>query len=129
MNRTFAILADDDTVTSIVELPDDGSVPDGRWAKVRPGQAVEPGWIASPDGTFAPRVVVLTPLQFISRLTIAEKVAIAQASVSDPSVAVWQMTMLAAGEIRSDDSRTEEGLAFAVAKGLLTAERAQAVMT
>jgi hypothetical protein len=114
-----------------VELWQDGATlpPDA----IECGPEVGKGWTYA-GGTFsAPpkpiEAVVLTPLEFLSRLTPQELGTIAALAQSDLTVEVWKMTMLAAGEIRSDDERTVQGLAFAVSKGILTQERAAEVMS
>ena len=117
------------TVANIEVWPDGAELPP---ACREVGALVDIGWTF--DGsTFTPpdepaSIVVLSPLQFLSRLTPQELAGISAAAAANPMVDVWRMMMLAAAEIRSDDPRTQEGLAFAVQMGLLTAERAQAVM-
>lgn len=118
------------TVANIEIWADDARLPADAIAC---GPAVAKGWTYA-DGVFAappkpPEAVVLTPLEFLSRLTPQEMGTIAALAQSDLTVEVWKMTMLAAGEIRSDDERTAQGLAFAVSKGILTAERAAEVMS
>lgn len=81
--------------------------------------AVENDLTHPPAPTPAP--VVVSPLEMIQRLTDAEKVAIFTSE--DPGVIVFRNMAIAAREIRSDDARTLDGLAYLVAIGILSASR------
>lgn len=72
-------------------------------------------------------VVVLTPLTILGRLTQAEEAALA--SSSDLAVSIVRNRLIAASEVRSDDPRTAEGKAILVAKGIITAERAEVIFS
>lgn len=120
----------DGIVENIEVWPDGAPLPENAVACDR---GVSKGMLYA-GGTFtappvAPQPVVLTPLELLSRLTPGELSAITVAAMNDPGVAQWQTMLLAAGEIRSDDQRTLDGIAFAVSKGILTAERAAEVMS
>lgn len=71
-------------------------------------------------------VKVWTPLEFIAKLTDAEKIAIF--SSSDPQVLLFRTMAVAAQEIRTDDPRTSQGLNYLVSVNLLTAERKAAIL-
>jgi hypothetical protein len=75
----------------------------------------------------AASVFIQTPLEFIERLTDAEKVGIFTSS--DAGVVVFRSMAMAAQEIRSDDERTLDGLGYLVALGVLTSERAAALIS
>jgi len=82
--------------------------------------------IANPTPTPA-QVVVLTPLTILGRLTQAEEAALA--SSSDLAVSIVRNRLIAASEVRSDDPRTAEGKAILVAKGIITAQRAEVIFS
>jgi len=77
-----------------------------------------------------PEVTISTPptpplskLDFLKRLTFAERVVIETAAETDPEVRVVKESLLAANEIRVDDPEMIGGLSLYVAKGLIAESR------
>ena len=70
-------------------------------------------------------VIVMKPLEILSRMTPAEEASLTMST--DLSVSVVRQRLIAASEVRSDDPRTAEGAAVLVNKGILTAERAKVI--
>ena len=77
-----------------------------------------------------PEVIISTPptpplskLDFLKRLTFAERVAIETATETDPEVRVVKQSLLAADEIRVDDPEMVAGITLYVSKGLIAESR------
>ena len=77
-----------------------------------------------------PEVIISTPptpplskLDFLKRLTFAERVTIETAAETDPEVRVVKQSLLAADEIRVDDPEMVAGIALYVSKGLIAESR------
>jgi len=66
---------------------------------------------------------ILTKYAFSQRFTFQERVAIKQATQSDPEVAVLESDLKLAGNIDLDDPAVAASLDLLVSKGLLTPER------
>lgn len=81
------------------------------------------GW--TPVRSAAPNVVVHTPLDLLSRMTPEEEAALNAST--DLAVMIVRNRLATAQEVRSDDPRTAEGKAVLIAKGILTAERAEEI--
>lgn len=82
-----------------------------------------------------PKIVIATPvpstlskLDFLKRLTFAERVAIETAAETDPEVRVAKQSLLAANEIRVDDPEMVAGIDLYVSKGLLAEERKDEIL-
>jgi len=82
-----------------------------------------------------PEVIISTPptpplskLDFLKRLTFAERVAIETATETDPEVRVVKQSLLAADEIRVDDPEMVAGIALYVSKGLIPESRIAEIM-
>ena len=65
----------------------------------------------------------ISKLDFLKRLTFAERVAIETAGETDAEVRVVKQSLLAAEEIRVDDPEMIVGMELYVAKGLITDAR------
>ena len=65
----------------------------------------------------------ISKLDFLKRLTFAERVAIETAGETDPEVRVVKQSLLAAEEIRVDDPEMIAGMELYVSKGLITEAR------
>lgn len=74
------------------------------------------------DGRPAP-AIVRSPLDILSMLTPAEYASAWEKSQTSAQVALWLDMLRVAGEVRSDDPRTAQGCALAVAEGILTPAR------
>ena len=70
-------------------------------------------------------IVIMKPLEVLSRMTPAEEAALTMST--DLSVSIVRQRLIAASEVRSDDPRTAEGAAVLVKKGILTAERVKVI--
>ena len=70
-------------------------------------------------------VTVLSPLEVIRRLTPSEEAALV--SSTDLAVRIVCNRLIAAGEVRSDDPLTIEGVRVLVEKGIITRARAEQV--
>lgn len=77
-----------------------------------------------------PEIVIATPptppmsrLDFIKRLTFAERVAIETAAATDPEVRVVKESLKVANEIRVDDPEIIAGISLYVSKGLIAEPR------
>lgn len=97
---------------------------------------VEIGWtydgtnlIPSPPKPIPPPPQVLNNMAFVARFTSDEYVGIVTAAKSDPSVEAWYNLLFLAGGIDLEDQRTIDGVNFMVTKNLLTAERANEILT
>ena len=67
----------------------------------------------------------LTPLSFLDRFTEAEQTAIILSD--DPQVAVFRFKFCISDRVLSTDPRLEQGRTLLVSKGLISAERAEAI--
>lgn len=65
----------------------------------------------------------MSRLDFLKKLTFAERVAIETAAETDAEVRVVKHSLLAAEEIRLDDPEMVAGMMLYVSKGLITEER------
>lgn len=90
-------------------------------------QQIALGWEATPSPGPTPDAVTMTRLSFLGRLTDAELLGILTSE--DAGVILFRTLFLAANEIRSDDPRTIDGLAYLEAAGLLAAGRAAELLT
>lgn len=82
-----------------------------------------------------PEIVISTPsappmskLDFLKRLTFAERVAIETAASTDPEVRVIKESLMLADEVRVDDSEMISGIGLYVAKGLILPERVSEIL-
>ncbi|MFA6287747.1 MAG: hypothetical protein WC661_10230 [Opitutaceae bacterium] len=75
----------------------------------------------------APVVSIMTPLALMERLTDAEKLAIFTST--DAGVVIFRNMAVAAQEIRSDDERTVDGLAYLEHVGVLAPGRSAELLT
>jgi len=75
-----------------------------------------------------PTQLYFTALEFLERFTAEERRAIWSAAMTDPVVADILMLGLAAQGMMNDDLRTIALTAELVARGLLTAERRDAIL-
>lgn len=102
----------------------DTQVPDD----VRPGATLEDGqWVNPPEpAPVTPPPAPLSPLAFLRRFNAVERVTIRGSA--DPYVADFQHLLDLASEIRLDDPDTVEGIGYLVQAGLLTQERADAIL-
>jgi len=71
----------------------------------------------------------ISKLEFLKRLTFAERVAIETAGETDPEVRVVKQSLLAAEEIRIDDPEMIAGMELYVSKGLITEARRVEVLS
>lgn len=70
----------------------------------------------------------LSVLQFRSRFTDAEKVAIYTAAKTEVLVQIWLDDLMAASDVRTDDPRTIGGVQALEAAGLIAAGRASEIL-
>ena len=113
----YSILDDDGNVINTI-LADEAFVEQhhpGRYQLVGPDPA-----------PVRPRIV--TRLAVINRFTDAEYVGILTAAKTDVAVQAWKERLDVAMQIDLDNERTQAGAALLVAKGLLTQERADALI-
>ena len=71
----------------------------------------------------------MSKLDFLKRLTFAERVAIETAAETDAEVRVVKESLLAADEIKLDDSEMIAGIGLYVSKGLITESRALEILS
>ena len=83
-----------------------------------------------------PKVIVSTPptppmskLDFLKRLSFAERVAIETAASTDAEVRVVKESLLAADEIKLDDPEMVAGIGLYVSKGFITESRALEILS
>lgn len=76
-----------------------------------------------------PVPLAMSKLDFLKRLTFAERVAIETAADTDPEVRVVKQSLLAADEIRVDDSEMVAGIELYIAKGLILEERKTEILS
>jgi hypothetical protein len=69
-----------------------------------------------------------TSLEFLNRFTAIERAAIREEAKTDPVTADWLQMASAAQEILNTDAATIQGMDYLVGAGLLTQERADAIM-
>lgn len=96
---------------------------------------VGPGWIAGADGAFSPPVTPLvlkpstmSPLEFQARFSAEELASIAKAAMTTPALFLFMLQMASAQVIDLHDPRTSGGMQALVGVGLLTADRAAAIL-
>ena len=71
----------------------------------------------------------MSKLDFLKRLTFAERVAIETAAETDAEVRVVKQSLLAADEIKLDDSEMIAGIGLYVSKGFITESRALEILS
>lgn len=96
---------------------------------------VGPGWIAGADGTFSPPVKPLvlkpstmSPLDFQARFLPGEMTSIATAAMASPALFLFMLQMASAQVVDLHDARTVGGVQALLGAGLLTADRAAAIL-
>lgn len=72
---------------------------------------------------------ILSRLEFLHRFTAEERVAIRQASTTDPIIYDFLDLLYQAQEVRADDADTRAGLQYLETKGLLASGRATEILT
>lgn len=107
--------------------------PDFEWVEVAdPSVAAESHYwdgtaaVANPPPPSAP--VVWSALEFMERFTKQERNNIRAAAKQNADLEDWLDLLRAAGEVNPEDQRTIDGLAALVAAGLLTQQRADAIV-
>jgi len=75
-----------------------------------------------------PPIVIVSPLEFRRLFTQAERIAITQAGYTDAQVRVFLDDAAAADEINLSHDEVTTGVAYLQATGLVTADRAAAVL-
>ena len=70
----------------------------------------------------------ISKLDFLKRLTFAERVAIETAASADPEIRVVKESLRLSEEIRLDDPEMVAGLELYVSKGLITEERKNEIL-
>jgi len=73
--------------------------------------------------TAMPPTPPMSKLDFLKRLTFAERVAIETAAETDAEVRVVKQSLLAADEIKVDDPEMIVGIGLYVNKGLIASSR------
>jgi len=105
---------------------------DGRFIPVDPTNRDYAAMVASnvAIGAYVPPALspILSPLQFISRFTDAEQLALAQAAMMQAPIKLWYDKLLAAEFIDLTDVRVTSGVDAMVSAGLVTSDRAAAVL-
>ena len=92
------------------------------------GHAYVEGTFTAPEAEPAKKVTQLTKLEFQLRFTFDELVAIETAAETDAGVRVLQRQQQAAEFISLTDVNTKLGMLYLASKGLLTAERVDAIL-
>lgn len=69
-----------------------------------------------------------TPLEFKEMLTVEERISLRQFAKSDPMAEDWLDLINAATIVHADDPRLQAGLHYMIAKGVLSAERVNAIL-
>lgn len=116
---------------TVVRVSDGAHIPTGGGnylsdayeAWLAEGNEPEPAPLPEPP---PPRA--LSPLEFMERLTKAERIAIRRASRQNDDLADWLDMLLGAREVNVTDPRTVAGVQALVQAGLLTPERAAALL-
>jgi hypothetical protein len=70
----------------------------------------------------------MSKLDFLRRLTFAERVAIEAAADTDPEVRAIKQTFMIAESIKTDDPETVMGVNLYVAKGLIDSTRVNEIL-
>ena len=70
----------------------------------------------------------MSKLDFLKRLTFAERVAIETAASTDAEVRVVKQSLLAADEIKVDDAEMVSGIGLYVNKGLIASSRVAEIL-
>lgn len=130
VNETYYAVIKDGVVVNVVVSE---SALEPNWI---PSQIAQIGWgydgtnfIPPPPEPPPPPVFVITKVAFVSRFTSAEYVGIVTAANSDPTVQAWYDMLFIANSIDLEDQRTIDGVNFMVSKNLLTAARANEILT
>lgn len=93
------------------------------------GWVVSGGALAQAAPVTLSNPVQIPALAFLNRFTAAEETAIAAAALTNASILIWLTKAGAAQMINLTDATTKAGLDALVAAGLLTADRAAAILT
>lgn len=73
---------------------------------------------------------IVTKIAFLTtRLTVQEFTGILVAAKTDPVIEAWKYIFDLATQVDLDSQNTKDGMALLVAKGLLTQERADAILS
>jgi hypothetical protein len=93
------------------------------------------GWVFDGERFIAPLIEntpepskPMTKFQFISRLTLAERVAIYTAEDTNPVIKMWLEMFRICEEIELDNPDTREGVQMLEALGFIAAGRADAIL-
>ena len=78
--------------------------------------------------TAMPPALPMSKLDFLKRLTFAERVAIETAASTDAEVRVVKQSLLAADEIKVDDPEMVAGINLYVSKGLILESRVAEIL-
>lgn len=79
--------------------------------------------------TATPAPVAISKLDFLKRLTFAERVAIETAAETDPEIRVVKQSLLAANLIQVDDPEMVAGIELYITKGLIAEERKTEILS
>ena len=71
----------------------------------------------------------ISKLDFLKRLTFAERVAIETAAETDPEIRVVKQSWLAANEIKIDDPEMVLGIDLYISKGLIAIDRKEDILS
>jgi hypothetical protein len=95
-----------------------------------PNELVDGQWqMTWAEYTPEPEVITqFSSLNFLERFTSQEQLAVVSATMANAQVKLWYDKLLAANFVDVADPRTAEGLAFLVAAGLLSQERASEIL-
>lgn len=111
--------------------------PGTAWAINADGSVAWPGgelperddWYTEENiATFPPPVVHWTPAQFRDRFTSQELIAITRAATTNDAIALLQAKLFTASEIVSNAASTIGAMALLVQAGILSQERADAIL-
>lgn len=120
-----------------ITIADDPLDTDGKWVCIdgmdpMPG----PGWAYENNTFVEPMIVppppspkIITKVAFRFRLKDSEYVAILNAAKNDVEVQAWVETFNMVNSVNLDDPRTKAGLDLLVDKNLLSAARANEILT
>jgi hypothetical protein len=134
MTKRFAIIKGD--IVDNIVLSDDPLDVDGLWIDIT-SMSPEPliGWgyvngafVAPPEKPYVPPSVI-TKAAFRFRFTDPEYVGILSAAKTDINVASWVETFNMLSTVDLKNQRTIDGVNNLVSAGLLTADRANQILT
>lgn len=124
-------LIENNTVSAVVEQESSPAII-GEWVEIT-NESVGPGFLFN-DGVFSQKQEktsrIVTKIEMLTkRMTLQEFSGILTAAKTDAQVEAWKYVFDCASEVDLDSDNTKNGIAMFVAKGLISPERGEEILS